>query len=272
MTCDGTGNAFSKKVAARVFRDSCNALADVKNGKVHTENNSKEQVKTNEMPPQSRVARRREDRNVNVKELYAERCDVTGNSAAVEHGYAWFAVLKNNDKRDNFIIAEVNYSRQPKDTDFVVLPPNCSPDIWYLAVEECAEKIKEWVRVAKRNEVGHVEKEIPIDLDVKAYPGCITAGKGQRELFRAAIRDTYSQYAPESMKFLGYVKSYNSERFGVTITMISGKDNRHGVIIFDDVGTVEKIDESLEEFLVFANPKNLIEAREEQAKKEDLFH
>ena len=28
MTCAGTGNAFSKKVAARVFRDSCNAVAD----------------------------------------------------------------------------------------------------------------------------------------------------------------------------------------------------------------------------------------------------
>ena len=255
VTCAGTGKALSKEVAERVFRDSCNALADVKNGKVHTENNSKEQVKTN------------------VKELYAQRCKATGGSAQVNYGPAIFGIVEveNNDESYNFIVTEVSYSRQPTDWDFAVLPPNCSPDIWYLAVEECAEKIKEWVRVAKGNMVEHVEKEIPIDNDVKAYPGCITAGKGQGELFKKATRASYSQYAPESVKFIGSVEySENFERFHVAIFMKCGENCC--VELFAAHGSVEDIDKRFEEFLVFANPMNLIEAREEQAKKEDLFH
>ena len=269
-TCGGSGKTFQKYVAERVFRDTCNAIADVKSGKVDSVKTAKAQVKAKEMlqnPIPGDV-----DEIRKAKENFAKMCNGSGDAIQVNYQGISYSIAG-----ENFVIFEQGIESSGLLTlswgtvSLVVLR---SRTHWYYAVEECAAKLKEWVRVAKQNKVKHVCKEIPHGyIDVNGYPNKITAGKGQTELFRKTVRASYnySSFVPEQIKFIGTVKSYDDDfkRFQVTLSMVCGE--YFNSPIFYTYGTAEEIDKKFVEFLVFVNPKSLEQARDEQEKKESLF-
>ncbi len=270
-TCGGAGKVFSETFAVRVFRETCNAIADAKSGRVDSVKTAKSQVKAKEIQQRSVVPNEEEVRR-KAKEEFAKQCNTSGGAAEVAYWGTNFSIVEKVVGGDNFVITDYLYAKSTG-LSFAVLPSNSSRSKWYEAVEVCAVKIKEWVRVAKRNKVEHVEKEIPIvGINVKAYSDRVTSGRGQLELFNKTIRADYSQRIPENVKFIGSVKAAyaNSfERFDVSIRMICGEYFNHE--IFSMHGTVEEIDKKLIEFLIFANPESLGEARKKQAEKEELF-
>lgn len=255
-SCNGTGKVFRQIVAERVFRDACTAIADRPAAEAGAG------AKTKEMPQRRVLDGGDEVRR--AKEEFAKRCNGSGDAIQVDYQGTSFSI-----SGANFVVFKQDYLSRAVS---LVVPR--SPTLWYNAVEKCADKLKEWVRVAKKNKVKDVEKIIPHGyMDVDGYPNKITAGRGQDELFRKAVRTSYhySSFFPEQIQFVGAVKAYDDDfkHFGVSLTMVCGKYLNSQ--IFYGHGTIEKIDKELVKFLVFSNPKFLEEAHCRQAEKEALF-
>lgn len=267
-SCAGTGKVFRESVAERVFRDTCIAIADPSATAAKAKSEAAERER-------KRIAdsKKMDEQTVRkAQEEFAKRCKGSGD--AVQVAYKGIEYSKVG---DNFVIFKQHYNTinwqilSAGDVSLVVIR---SPGHWYQVVESCVGKLKEWVRVAERNKVKDVAKEIPHGYDeVEGYSNKITEGRGQAELFRKAVRESYSDSSrvPEQIKFIGKVKAGKDfKHFEVELSMACGE--YFNSPIFYAFGTIEKIDEEFIKFLVFANPAFFEKALDEQMKKESLFH
>ena len=265
--CAGTGKVFHESIAERVFRDTCIAIAD----RPATEARAKAEAAERERKHIADSKKSDEQAIRKAQEEFAERCEGSGDAVQVNYCGISYSIVG-----ENFVVFKQDYHTiglgrvSAGDVSLVVIR---SPGHWYQAVESCAGKLKEWVRVAERNKVKDVAKEIPHGYDdVEGYPNKITEGRGQAELFRKAVRESYSYSlrVPEQIKFIGNVSaSEDFKSFNVTLSMVCGE--YFNSQIFDAYGTIEKIDEEFIKFLVFANPASFEKALAEQKKKESLF-
>ena len=266
-SCAGTGKVFRESVAERVFRDTCIAIAD----RPAAEARAKAEAAERERKHIADSKKSDEQAIRKAQEEFAERCEGSGDAVQVNYCGISYSIVG-----ENFVVFKQDYHTigwrriSAGDVSLVVIR---SPGHWYQAVESCAGKLKEWVRVAERNKVKDVAKEIPHGYDdVKGYPNKITEGRGQAELFRKAVRESYSYSlrVPEQIKFIGNVSaSEDFKRFEVMLSMVCGE--YFNSQIFYASGTIEKIDEEFIKFLVFANPASFEKALDEQMKKESLF-
>lgn len=266
-SCAGTGKVFRESVAERVFRDTCIAIADPSAAAAKAKSEAAERER-------KRIAdsKRWDEQAVRkAQEEFAKRCKGSGDAVQVNYRGIEYSKVG-----DNFVIFEQHYNTiglqvvSAGDVSLVVIR---SPGHWYQIVESCAGKLKEWVRVAERNKVKNVVKEIPHGyMNVKGYPNKITEGRGQAELFRKVVRESYSYSlrVPEQIKFIGNVSaSEDFKRFEVTLSMVCG--DYFNSPLFYAFGTIENIDEEFIKFLVFANPASFEKALDEQMKRESLF-
>ena len=266
-SCAGTGKVFRESVAERVFRDTCIAIAD----RPAVEARAKAEAAERERKRIADSKKLDEQTARKAQEEFAKRCKGSGD--AVQVAYKGIEYSKVG---DNFVIFKQHYNTinwqivSAGDVSLVVIR---SPGHWYQVVESCVGKLKEWVRVAERNKVKDVTKEIPHEYDdVEGYSNKITEGRGQAELLRKAVRESYSDSSrvPEQIKFIGNVSaSKDFKRFKVTLSMVCG--DYFNSPLFYASGTIEKIDEEFIKFLVFANPASFEKALDEQMKKESLF-
>ena len=264
FACAGTGRVLSKEVAAGIYRDSCNAIADSVAGKTCCLEKSKIRHSANHL-----------DVVLEAEKLFAKRCKAENGEAHVEYEGVLYAIVKNTVGSENFVIAMDAPISSNLAGFFVILPSSDSScNRWYAAVEECIEKLKSWVRVASKNKIAQVRKEIPICTDaVCAYSNAISRGRGQQELFRKSIREPITPLAAmQVVRFIGAVKANRDDfsSYRVSIRMISG-DYFDGEIFYTS-GTIEEIDAKTVEFLTFVNPKSLESVREAQTKREALFY
>ena len=194
-----------------------------------------------------------------------------------------YSLVRATDETDNFIVLHDPMSIN-RPISFVSFPtsahtrnPLDSPDLskhWYRSVEECSEKIKNWVHISAKNKVKEVEKDIPVYYESEGYVCAITKGVGWGEMVRKGIRMPstllYQQSSLELVNFIGCVEADDAfKKFRVSILMTCG-DYFH-CVIFTFRGTIEEIEKEIVKFLVFVNPESLENARDKQAKKEALF-
>ena len=176
---------------------------------------------------------------------------------------------------ENFVVISSRYNPNHYAYSILIFPTSELCDCWYEAVEECTEKIKDWVRVAAEHKVKNVSKEIPVSADqARAFVIGITEGNGRGDLMRKVIRAPIAQLAEqfsiESVKFIGTVEAARDfKSYSVYIRMICGESFSR--IIFKGSGAIEKIDEQIVKWLTMINPESLENARETQSEKEDLF-
>lgn len=266
-SCAGTGKVFRESVAERVFRDTCIAIAD----RPAVEARAKDEAAERERKHIADSKKSDEQAIRKAQEEFAKRCKGSGDAVQVNHLGTSYSIVG-----ENFVVFKQDYYASgwerisAGDVSLVVIR---SPDHWYQVVESCVGKLKEWVRVAERNKVKDVAKEIPHGYDdVEGYPNKITEGRGQAELFRKAVRESYydSSRVPEQIKFIGNVSaSKDFKRFKVTLSMVCGE--YFNSPIFYVFGTIEEIDEEFIKFLVFTNPASFEKALAEQEEKESLF-
>ena len=257
VTCVGTGKVFNKANATCVFRDLCNVIAD---GKSPEKRRTGQQNVTKAQPIRRRW-----------RKSFAEMCKANSDAASVIYNSVTYTVLENADGDDNFVVLSHGLPSSMYAYSFVIFPTSDSRDQWYESVVECTEKLKSWIRISADKKIEHVTKEIPISEDVFAYANRITHGRGQADLMRRAVRESYEHEVDTHLvKFLGTINAKDTfNRYRVSIGMTCG-DSFNSRIFFK-YGTIEEIDNELATFLTFVNPKALENARETQAKKEDLF-
>ncbi len=226
--------------------------------------------------------RRKADRLAVVRKAktqFAKRSSAGNGTAQVQLNGIIYASIAPTSEIENFVVISCRDNPNHDAYSILIFPTPALRDCWYEAVEECTEKIKNWVRTAAKNKVARVRKEIPIHTDgdsdkVRAFVAGITEGRGQGDLMRKVIRESSNQLAEqfrfEQVKFIGTVESKNDFRsYSVYIEMICGESFDR--IIFKGRGTIEKIDEEIFKWLTMINPESLENARETQSEKEDLF-
>lgn len=275
--CAGSGKLFSKTVAACVFRDTCNALADRVGTVV-----SQSDVTVNQgdkVNSEARISKSEEnaDSLASVREaekLFAKRCEAAGGEVSVRYDDVQYSIFKNTDDEDNFVIARHTPDSRDLAVAFLIFPTSDLRDKWYDAVVECVDKIKSWIRVAAKNKVKYIRKQIPIGArGVCAYSNGITRGRGMQELYWKDVRETISPYSClnlPSIKFIGSINAFDKfTNYRVSIEMECG-DLFKGAI-FHESGTLEEIEKKTVEFLTFVNPKSFENVRKKQTEKEALF-
>ena len=276
-TCAGTGKVLDKTVAARIFHDSCNSIADgMKVAVSSNDANVNPEVKVNHkersIERQDATKKASSAKKINAEELFAKRCKADGDMALVSYPDGVnYTIVENTHGDENFVVVAYYLDTSDKFASFMIFPTCDSRDRWYKSVVKCTEKLKSWIRISVENKVKHVSKEIPIDDEVYAYANTITRGRGQGDLLRKAIREPIPQLSESLVKFIGGVDAVDDtfKRYRISIKVICG--DFFSNLIFYEYGTIEKIDNKLAELLIFANPESLEKARKEQSKKEDLF-
>ena len=215
-----------------------------------------------------------------AEKAFLERCTANGKDAAVSYFSVQYGILKNTLGDDNFVIASNRDNPNDYAFSYMIFPTADSRIRWYTAVTKCTEKIKGWIRIAAKNKVKEVNKEIPIYEDgsvkkVYAYVNGITRGRNAAELAQKVVREpvTLSALQPTTqlVRFIGDIKAIDDkfQRFQVAIMMPCG--DAFGGAIFYEYGTAEEIDNKIVEFLTFVNPESFEKMRKTQSKKEDLF-
>lgn len=308
VVCSGTGKAFSRTIAERVFHDVCNAIAD----NMETELREKVEVKKHEHEriaaetgakveaeehkritaehafdktcrlgkSEKHLAADRLSLFRNAEKQFAKRCEVNGEIALVEYNSVNYAIVKTTRGSDNFVVVSGGYNPHGYAYSFMIFPTADSRNRWYAAVVKCSEKIKSWIRISAENKVKQVSKEMPIYTvggsdEVSAYVNGITRGNGAIELLRKAVREPVTLSTMQSTKqlvvFTGRVEAVDDEfkRYQITIQVSCGDAFRSEV--FDAFGTLDEINAEIVEWLTFVNPRSLENARAAQSKKEDLF-
>lgn len=293
MTCAGTGRLFNKAIAERVFRESCKELADAidpvilarkekerkeaeERAKAEVARKEKErkeaEARAKDMPQkQEASAKNGGDEVRKAKEEFTKCCIAVPSENAVGIEYQGISYQITG---ENFAIYEQESFSIGRQTvwgavNIVVLRSRTD---WYNAVKECTDKLKEWIRIAEKNKVKHVSKEMHTSyMNVRGYPSKITEGRGQAELLLNAVRRSYSSFVSEQIKFVGSVEANDEfKRFDVKLNMVCGEYFKS--TIFGEYGSIEQIEKELVKFLVFVDPASLEKALDEQAEKESLFH
>ena len=240
VTCEGTGKVLSKTAAARVFRDSCNKIAD-----------------------------RMKSPSDKAEELFAKRCKAGGDFASVEYMGINYAVIENTQGDENFVVVSGKHNPNDYASSFMIFPTLDSRNQWYAAIVECTEKLKNWIHVSAKNKVKYVRKEIP--TYAYACGNGITHGRGVADLLRKALREPCAQLDTDLVKFIGEVKASDDTFNRHRIAIQMGCGDSFCRVVFVAGGTIEEIDDQIIKFLTFVNPESLANAREKQAKAEALF-
>jgi hypothetical protein len=211
-----------------------------------------------------------------AKKSFDKSCEASDGEVHVNYKGVQYGIIKNIHGNENFIIAINTTYSSDLAAAFLIFPTSDLRDKWYAAVEECVDKIKNWVRVAAKNKVKQVSKSIPISTSgVCAYLNGITRGKGQQELFRKGIREPIASDSLlnlPAVNFIGTIKALddNFTRYRVSIKMRCG--DYFDAEIFYCSGNKVEIAKNMIEFLIFVNPDSFEDARKKQVRKEDLFN
>lgn len=158
-----------------------------------------------------------------------------------------FVVHSHTDNPKGYVIASMCFPEESEKT-------------WYAPVVECTERLKHWIRVSQVNKIKRVEKKFPNI--------CTRAILSHRKASTVDIELLPSGFG--LVEFQGSVRA-NAEFniFEVSISAIG--DEYFDREIFIARGSVEAIEEKIDEFLMLVNPKTLFKIHKKKLAERTMF-
>ena len=225
----------------------------------------------------------------NLAEITSERKRFGDGCEIIANGL-WIAVLKRKSEGFNYVVSGTcngvsntrlyykwNGWTQTEDVDwkydfnYMILSDEYEWTNWMNALKVVRAKVIEWVDLAAKNDIDKVEKEIPIGgIEVLAHSNLITKGKGQRELYLSATRESVLSDTP--VKFFckmnrnDYQKDKGEYSGGVAVRCGYFEQE-----ILSFSGDKARINNDISLLIERYNPAALKKAYLEYARKQDMF-